>query len=297
MRRSPTRGGPSPGDHTRSAPRAGLALLALLALVGVATGCGGVYGVGGSETACDPSTGGACAIADPQTGCTGDCGEAADANGAAAEAFGKTLGGSCAAPQILPGPDGPSGSTTDAAGDATGDTAGGSADGNGEVGDAAGVQIAGRTEIATFAAGCFWGVEAHFEAIPGVVNVVSGYTGGTTSDPTYEDVLTRTTGHAEAVRVEYDPDVVSYEQLVEDFFTMHDPTTEDRQGPDVGDNYRSAIFTHTPQQLAIATEVRSRLESSGAFAGPIVTEIETSGPFWAAEDYHQDYYRTAGIQY
>jgi|GEM_PF-1012186 len=248
-------------------PLAAVALLTLVALVGVAAGCGD----GASD----------------------------EANGAAAEAFGETLGGSCAAPQLLPGPGAQADSTVDggSTGDATdgrGDDAGGpAADATGGATD---LQIAGRTEIATFAAGCFWGVEANFEAVPGVVGAVSGYTGGTTSDPTYEDVLTRTTGHAEAVRVEYDPDVVSYRRLVETFFAMHDPTTKDRQGPDVGDNYRSAIFFHTPEQERIATTVRDRLERAGAFDDPIVTEIEPAGPFWRAEDYHQDYYRTSGAQ-
>jgi len=150
-------------------------------------------------------------------------------------------------------------------------------------------ELTGRTEIATLAAGCFWGVEAHFAALPGVVDVVVGYTGGSTTDPTYEKVCSHTTGHAEAVRVQFDPDVVSYEALVESFFAMHDPTTEDRQGPDVGSQYRSAVFFHTPQQEAIATAVRERLEEAGAYDDPIATEITPAGPFYRAEDYHQDY--------
>lgn len=153
-----------------------------------------------------------------------------------------------------------------------------------------GVPVAGRTEIATFAAGCFWGVEAHFASLPGVVDVVVGYTGGGTADPSYEEVCSHTTDHAEAVRIQFDPDVITYEQLVESFFDMHDPTTLDRQGPDVGSQYRSAVFFHTPQQQAIAEAAIERLERDGAFDDPIVTEISPAGPFYRAEDYHQDYY-------
>ncbi len=150
--------------------------------------------------------------------------------------------------------------------------------------------VSGRTEIATFAAGCFWGVEAHFAALPGVVDVVVGYTGGTTSDPTYEEVCSGQTGHAEAVRVQYDPDVITYEELLEDFFDMHDPTTLDRQGPDMGSQYRSAVFFHTPGQEATARAVMQRVESAGVYAAPIVTQIAPAGPFWRAEEYHQDYF-------
>jgi peptide-methionine (S)-S-oxide reductase len=146
------------------------------------------------------------------------------------------------------------------------------------------------TAVATFAAGCFWGVEARFAAVAGVIDAESGYTGGTTEDPTYEEVCSDTTGHAEAVRLRYDPDVVSYEQLVEAFYAMHDPTTEDRQGPDVGSQYRSAIFFHSPRQEAIAHAVTDRLERAGVYGQPIVTEIVPAGPFWRAEEYHQDYY-------
>ncbi len=159
----------------------------------------------------------------------------------------------------------------------------------GSAATAAAGELTGRTEIATFAAGCFWRVEAHFAALPGVVDVVAGYAGGSTADPTYEEVCSHATGHAEAVRVQFDPDVVSYEELAESFFAMHDPTTADRQGPDVGSQYRSAVFFHTPQQEATATAVRKRLERAGAYDGPIVTEITPAGPFYRAEDYHQDY--------
>jgi peptide-methionine (S)-S-oxide reductase len=150
--------------------------------------------------------------------------------------------------------------------------------------------VVGRTEIATFAAGCFWGAEAHFADLPGVVDAVAGYTGGTTAEPTYEQVCSGETGHAEAVRVEFDPDVITYEELVESFFGMHDPTTPDRQGPDVGTQYRSAVFFHTPLQEATAVAVTERLGQAGAFDDPIVTEIVAGGPFWRAEDYHQDYF-------
>lgn len=181
-----------------------------------------------------------------------------------------------------------------------GDGAGGS-DGTGSTGPVAaspssGDRGTGATAIATFAAGCFWGVEARFAAIPGVVDAVVGYTGGTTADPTYEEVCSGTTGHAEAVRLQYDPDVVSYERLVEAFFAMHDPTTEDRQGPDVGSQYRSAIFFHTPQQEATARAVAARLAASGTFEDPIVTEIVPAGAFWRAEEYHQDYYEPQGVE-
>lgn len=154
----------------------------------------------------------------------------------------------------------------------------------------------GATAIATFAAGCFWGVEARFAAIPGVVDAVVGYTGGTMAHPTYEDVCAGTTGHAEAVHLEYDPDIVTYEQLVTAFFAMHDPTTLDRQGPDVGSQYRSAIFFHTPQQEATARSVALRLAQSGAFDDPIVTEIVPAGAFWCAEEYHQDYFERQGVE-
>jgi peptide-methionine (S)-S-oxide reductase len=183
---------------------------------------------------------------------------------------------------------------------AAGDGAGGS-DGTGSTGPVAaspssGGVTEGATAIATFAAGCFWGVEARFAAVPGVVDAVVGYTGGTTAEPTYEDVCSGTTGHAEAVRLQYDPDVVSYERLVETFFAMHDPTTPDRQGWDVGSQYRSAIFFHTPQQEATARAVAARLTASGTYEDPIVTEIVPAGPFWRAEQYHQDYYEPQGVE-
>ena len=146
------------------------------------------------------------------------------------------------------------------------------------------------TETATFAAGCFWGVEAAFRQIKGVVNAAVGYTGGTTNNPTYEQVCTHTTGHAEAVQVEYDPRQVSYEHLLEAFWNLHDPTTKNRQGPDVGSQYRSAVFYHTPQQQAAAEAVKAKLERSGKYSRPIVTEISPASAFYRAEEYHQRYF-------
>lgn len=148
------------------------------------------------------------------------------------------------------------------------------------------------TEIATFGAGCFWGVEWVFRQVPGVLDVTSGYAGGFVEDPDYRLVCTGTTGHAEVVRIEFDPDVVSYEQLLEVFWAMHDPTQVDRQGPDVGSQYRSVILTHSPEQRATAEASRERAGSR--FARPIATEIVDAGPFYPAEAYHQRYYETTG---
>lgn len=147
-------------------------------------------------------------------------------------------------------------------------------------------------ETATFGAGCFWGVEYVFERVPGVIDTEVGYTGGTTEDPTYRDVCSHTTGHAEAVKVGFDPAVVTYEQLLEVFWAMHDPTQVDRQGPDVGDQYRSAIFTHSDEQRRIAEDSRERAQAR--FDRPIATEIVPAGPFWPAEAYHQRYYDENG---
>ncbi len=149
--------------------------------------------------------------------------------------------------------------------------------------------------IATFAAGCFWGVEARFRTVPGVMDTEVGYTGGTKEEPTYRQVCRSKTGHAEAVKVEFDPDAVSYERLVETFFALHDPTTKDRQGPDIGSQYRSVIFFHSPEQEAAARAVKDRLEASDAFRRPIVTEIVPAGPWWPAEDYHQRYLERQGL--
>lgn len=147
---------------------------------------------------------------------------------------------------------------------------------------------------ATFGAGCFWGVEEAFRRIPGVIDATSGYAGGTLDDPTYEQVCTGRTGHAEVVRVEYDPSKVSYRRLLEFFFQIHDPTTLNRQGPDVGTQYRSAILAHDDEQAREAAEFKAALEASGAFARPIVTEIAAAGPFWRAEEYHQRYIQKHG---
>lgn len=150
------------------------------------------------------------------------------------------------------------------------------------------------TETATFAAGCFWGVEYVYERVPGVVATQVGYTGGHTQDPTYRDVCSHGTGHAEALLVEFDPDAVSFEQLTEVFWAMHDPTQVNRQGPDVGDQYRSAIFTHSPEQQASAEASRDRARSR--FARPIATEISSATTFYPAEEYHQRYYDKNGHQ-
>jgi peptide-methionine (S)-S-oxide reductase len=150
------------------------------------------------------------------------------------------------------------------------------------------------TSQATFAAGCFWGVEEAFRNIPGVVETSVGYTGGHISNPSYERVCSDTTGHAEAVLVEFDPAAVSYEELLRTFWKIHDPTTPNRQGPDVGSQYRSAIFFHTPEQELAAIASKDALEASGAFKNPNVTEIAPAEAFWKAEDYHQQYFAKRG---
>jgi peptide-methionine (S)-S-oxide reductase len=151
------------------------------------------------------------------------------------------------------------------------------------------------SQTATFAAGCFWGVEAAFRQVPGVVDTAVGYTGGSLPNPTYEDVCTDRTGHAEAVRVEFDPSQVSYEALLDVFWANHDPTTKNRQGPDVGTQYRSAIFVHDAEQERIASASKERQEMSGTFRRPIVTEIVPEKEFWRAEDYHQRYLEKRGL--
>ena len=150
-------------------------------------------------------------------------------------------------------------------------------------------------EKATFAGGCFWGIEAAFQQVDGVADVASGYAGGHTEKPTYEQVCSGTTGHAEVVEIDFDPDAVSYERLVEIFFDIHDPTTLNRQGPDVGSQYRSAVFTHSPEQQAAAERVKESLANSGRHRDPVVTEITTTGPFHRAEEYHQRYFARRGI--
>ena len=148
-----------------------------------------------------------------------------------------------------------------------------------------------NTALATFGGGCFWCVEAVFENVKGVQDVVSGYTGGRTPNPTYKQVLTGRTGHAEACQIKYDPDEVSYEELLEIFWKTHDPTTLNQQGPDIGTQYRSVIFYHTDAQRQLAEKYKDKLDKSGAFPSKIVTEIAKAATFYAAEDYHQDYYR------
>jgi peptide-methionine (S)-S-oxide reductase len=150
-------------------------------------------------------------------------------------------------------------------------------------------------EKATFAAGCFWGVEAEFRRLKGVTSAQVGYTGGSIDDPTYKQVCTDRTGHAEAVELEYDPAQISYDDLLNAFWEMHDPTTMNRQGPDVGSQYRSAIFYHTPEQEAAAKKSRDALAASGKFKRPIVTEIKPATKFWRAEEYHQQYFGKNGI--
>jgi peptide-methionine (S)-S-oxide reductase len=151
--------------------------------------------------------------------------------------------------------------------------------------------------IATFGAGCFWGVEAAFRQIKGVTSTAVGYLGGTLENPTYKDVCTGTTGHAEVVQVEYDPAAVSYEDLLNVFWTNHDPTTLNRQGPDVGIQYRSAIFFHTPEQEATAKASKEGLDRSGRFRRPIVTEITPASEFYPAEEYHQQYLEKRGLSH
>ncbi len=154
---------------------------------------------------------------------------------------------------------------------------------------------AASTQTATFAGGCFWGVEDAFRRIPGVISTRVGYTGGRTANPTYPEVCSHTTGHAEAVEVTFDPDRVSYEELLTAFLVeIHDPTQLNRQGPDVGDQYRSAVYVHDAEQREAAERVRARVDASGRFRRPLVTEIAQAGRFWEAEEYHQQYLEKRG---
>ncbi len=148
--------------------------------------------------------------------------------------------------------------------------------------------------VATFAAGCFWGVEAAFRAVPGVISTGVGYTGGSLADPSYEQVCGGRTGHVEAVRIEFDPKQVSYEELLHMFWSIHDPTTLNRQGPDTGPQYRSAIFVTSPVHEQAAHASLSAQNDSGRFGKPIVTEICPAGEFYRAEDYHQQYFDKQG---
>jgi peptide-methionine (S)-S-oxide reductase len=146
---------------------------------------------------------------------------------------------------------------------------------------------------ALFAAGCFWGVQFYFDQVPGVTKTTVGYTGGHTKNPTYEEVCTHTTGHAEAALIEFDPKKVTYETLLKQFFRMHNPTQLNRQGPDVGDNYRSAIFYFDDEQKRLAEQVRNTLQDN--FSEPIVTQITKAGQFYCAEAYHQKYTQKTGL--
>ena len=152
-------------------------------------------------------------------------------------------------------------------------------------------------ETATFGAGCFWGVEETFRQIPGVTDTAVGYLGGHSENPTYKDVCTDETGHAEVVEVTYDPAQVSYERLLDVFWSAHDPTTLNRQGPDVGTQYRSAIFFHSPEQERVAKLSKEKMQTSGKFRRPIVTEITPASTFYRAEDYHQKYLAKRGLSH
>lgn len=154
-----------------------------------------------------------------------------------------------------------------------------------------------RLEKAVFAAGCFWGVEETFRCVKGVVATKVGYTGGSTPEPTYEEVCSDTTGHAEAVEVTYDPEAVGYDDLLNVFWDIHDPTTADRQGPDRGSQYRSAIFCADEEQERLSRLSRQRLEGGGIYANPIVTEIAPATIFWPAEEYHQKYLMKKGLKH
>ena len=150
-------------------------------------------------------------------------------------------------------------------------------------------------EKATFGAGCFWGVEKTFRDAPGVTDTAVGYLGGSVENPTYENVCTGRTGHAEVVQLEFDPTKISYPDLLEIFWSNHDPTTMNRQGPDTGSQYRSAIFFHTPEQKAIAVESKRAADAGGRFRDPVVTEITPASTFYRAEDYHQRYLEKRGL--
>jgi peptide-methionine (S)-S-oxide reductase len=157
---------------------------------------------------------------------------------------------------------------------------------------------AAEVQKATFAAGCFWGVEAAFREFlgKGVLSTRVGYTGGSFKNPTYEEVCSGKTGHAESVEIAYDPEKISYPQLLDVFWSIHDPTTPDRQGPDVGAQYRSVLFFHTPEQEKLARESKKRLEESKRFKNKIVTEIAQAGEFYPAEEYHQEYFKKHGLR-
>ena len=152
-------------------------------------------------------------------------------------------------------------------------------------------------EQATFGAGCFWGVEAAFRQVKGVKDTAVGYSGGRTENPTYQEVCSDTTGHAEVVQVDFDPAEVSYDELLNVFWECHDPTQRNRQGPDFGKQYRTAIFFHSPEQERAARESKTRLEASKRYPRPIATEITPFTKFWRAEDYHQQYLEKRGVSH
>jgi peptide-methionine (S)-S-oxide reductase len=156
--------------------------------------------------------------------------------------------------------------------------------------------MAKPTEVATLAGGCFWCLEAVFELLRGVERVESGYSGGQAPNPSYEQVCSGGTGHAEVIQVTFDPSVISFREVLEVFFALHDPTTLNRQGPDVGTQYRSAIFYHSPEQKQLAEETIAELNREGLYPRPIVTEVTPFQTFWMAEDYHQGYFRTHPYQ-
>ena len=152
-----------------------------------------------------------------------------------------------------------------------------------------------QIELASFGAGCFWGVEARFREIPGVIEAISGYMGGHTTQPTYAEICTGTTGHAEVVQVRFDAEQLDYEILLEHFFALHNPTTLNRQGPDIGSQYRSVIFFHSELQKQAASKAIKDANQSGRWPQPVVTQLEAAPPFWAAEEYHQRYLEKNGL--
>jgi peptide-methionine (S)-S-oxide reductase len=154
-----------------------------------------------------------------------------------------------------------------------------------------------KTETALFGAGCFWGVESSFRKVPGVLATATGYAGGKTDHPTYKEVCSDATGHAEVVQVVFDPEKVSYQKLLEVFFENHDPTTVDRQGPDYGNQYRSVIFYNGADQQRLALAEKIKRNASGEYVGPIVTAVDAAPPFWKAEDYHQQYFEKQGVNW
>jgi len=157
--------------------------------------------------------------------------------------------------------------------------------------------VTDKLEKAVFGAGCFWGVESTFQNVDGVKSATSGYSGGTVENPTYEQICMGTTGHAEVVEVEFDPSKISFDELLDIFWKNHDPTTLNRQGPDAGTQYRSAIFFQSPEQEKAAIESKNALQKVNAFVNPIVTEITKASEFYRAEEYHQRYFEKQGIEY